>query len=247
MKFHWVFSFFKNSKISIFVPKINIDLALILNIETATKNCSVSVAENGKTITLKELNDGSYSHAEKLHEFIKQVVNEANISMGQLNAIAVSKGPGSYTGLRIGVSAAKGLCFALNIPLISVSTLNSLEKIIDFPDAYIIPLLDARRMEVYSAVFKNNSFVRDVQAEVIDENSFSDYLEKSNVYFLGDGAEKCKNIISHKNAIFIDNKFPSAKEMGLLSYEKHKKNDTEDVAYFEPFYLKDFIVTKSKK
>jgi len=222
-------------------------LAYLLNIETATKNCSVSLAKDGKTIALKELNDGGYSHAEKLHEFIKLVVEEAKISMSDLNAIAVSKGPGSYTGLRIGVSAAKGLCFALNIPLISINTLQSLSQSIAFSEGYIIPLLDARRMEVYSAVYANNKSVRAVEAEIIDETSFSEYLDKDTVYFLGDGAEKCKSFITHKNANFIDNKFPSANEMSALSYMKYKKNDIEDVAYFEPFYLKDFVVTTAKK
>lgn len=222
-------------------------MAYILNIETATKNCSVSIAENGKIIVLKELNDGNYSHAEKLHEFIKYVVEKANISINDLDAVAVSKGPGSYTGLRIGVSAAKGLCFALDIPLISVNTLQSLGKAISYSNNFIIPLLDARRMEVYSAVFKNNESVRKVKAEIIDENSFSEFLQDSEVYFLGDGAEKCKEIIKHKNAHFIDNKFPSANEMSELSYNKYKISDTEDVAYFEPFYLKDFIAIKSKK
>jgi tRNA threonylcarbamoyladenosine biosynthesis protein TsaB len=221
-------------------------LAYILNIETATKNCSVSLAKDGKTIALKELNDGGYSHAEKLHEFIKVVIAEANIAITDINAIAVSKGPGSYTGLRIGVSAAKGLCFALNIPLISINTLQSLAQSVTFNDSYIIPLLDARRMEVYSAIFKNNSTVRNVKAEIIDASSFNEYLDKNTIYFLGDGAEKCKTLITHKNAIFIDGKFPSAKEMSVLSYEKYKKNDIEDVAYFEPFYLKDFVVTTSK-
>jgi len=222
-------------------------LAYLLNIETATKNCSVSLAKDGKTVALKELNDGGYSHAEKLHEFIKVVLAEANIELTDLNAIAVSKGPGSYTGLRIGVSAAKGLCFALNIPLISINTLQSLSQSVSITNGYIIPLLDARRMEVYSAVFKDNNSVRNVEAEIIDATSFNDYLDKNTVYFLGDGAEKCKNLITHKNAIFIDGKFPSANEMSLLSFEKYKKNDIEDVAYFEPFYLKDFVGTTAKK
>ena len=222
-------------------------MAYLLNIETATKNCSVSLAKDGKTVALKELNDGGYSHAEKLHEFIKVVLAEANIELTDLNAIAVSKGPGSYTGLRIGVSAAKGLCFALNIPLISINTLQSLSQSVSITNGYIIPLLDARRMEVYSAVFKDNNSVRNVEAEIIDATSFNDYLDKNTVYFLGDGAEKCKNLITHKNAIFIDGKFPSANEMALLSFEKYKKNDIEDVAYFEPFYLKDFVGTTAKK
>lgn len=223
-------------------------LALILNIETATKNCSVSISKVGETIALKEINDGNYSHAEKLHELIKQVVLEAKIELSDLNAIAVSKGPGSYTGLRIGVSAAKGLCFALDIPLISVNTLQSLALSISIEKGYKIPLLDARRMEVYSQVFGNKTEkIREVYAEIITPDSFTDYLNDQKVYFLGDGAEKCKEIITHENAIFIDNKFPSAKEMSAISYEKFKKDEFEDVAYFEPFYLKEFIGGISKK
>lgn len=222
-------------------------LAYILNIETATKNCSVSLANNGKTIALKELNSGEYSHAEKLHEFIKQVIEESGIQLSELIAIAVSKGPGSYTGLRIGVSAAKGLCFALDIPLIAIDTLQALALSTSISEGLIIPLLDARRMEVYSAVFNSeNELKREVKAEIISEGSFSTYLIEQKVYFIGDGVEKCKGIITHENAIFIDNKLPSANEMSVLSFEKFKDRIFEDVAYFEPFYLKDFIAIKPK-
>lgn len=223
-------------------------LALILNIETSTKNCSVSIAENGKTTVLKEINDGGYSHAEKLHELITEVIKKSQLKFTDLTAVAVSKGPGSYTGLRIGVSAAKGLCFALNIPLISVNTLESLAHSISISEGIKIPLLDARRMEVYSAVFNaKNKSLRTIKAEIINHNSFESYLDNEKVYFLGDGAEKCTPLITHKNAVFKTNAFPSAKEMAKLSYEKYKKSDFEDVAYFEPFYLKDFVVTKPKK
>ncbi|NLP58486.1 tRNA (adenosine(37)-N6)-threonylcarbamoyltransferase complex dimerization subunit type 1 TsaB [Lutibacter sp. B1] len=223
-------------------------MAFILNIETATKNCSVSLAKDGKTIALKELNDGAYSHAEKLHEFIKEVVLEAGVEMNEINAIAVSKGPGSYTGLRIGVSAAKGLCFALNIPLISVHTLVSLAKSEAITEGYLIPLIDARRMEVYCCVLSNKyEVIEDVKAKIIDKFSFNEYLDKKKVYFLGYGVDKCKEILKHENAVFVEGKFPSANEMSAISYEKYKKNEIEDVAYFEPFYLKDFVVTKSKK
>jgi tRNA threonylcarbamoyladenosine biosynthesis protein TsaB len=223
-------------------------LAFILNIETSTKNCSVSVAKDGKTIVLKELNDGGYSHAEKLHEFIKEVIAEAGIQFSDLKAIAVSKGPGSYTGLRIGVSAAKGLCFALNIPLIAINTLESLAQSISLIEGFKIPLLDARRMEVYSAVFdKNNIIKKEVSAEIITNESFKSYLESGKVYFFGDGAEKCKEVILHENANYFDDKFPSAKDMEQLSSEKYKNNDFVDVAYFEPFYLKDFVGGISKK
>lgn len=197
---------------------------------------------------MKELNDGNYSHAEKLHELIGQVVLEAKIELAHLKAIAVSKGPGSYTGLRIGVSAAKGLCFALDIPLISVNTLQSLALSVPVDKGYKIPLLDARRMEVYSQVFSEKTEkIREVYAEIIDSDSFLDFLDAEKVYFFGDGAEKCKEIITHKNAIFIDGKFPSAKEMSAISYEKYLKNEFEDVAYFEPFYLKEFLAAIPKK
>jgi len=223
-------------------------LATILNIETATKNCSVSIAKDGVNIILQELNDGNYSHAEKLHPFIQQVVQEAKMSFNDIDAVAVSKGPGSYTGLRIGVSAAKGLCFAFDKPLISIETLHSLAHKTTIKEGVIVPMLDARRMEVYAAVYGSNyNQLREIKAEVIDENSFQEYLSEGKVYFLGDGAEKCKEVITHENAVFIDGKHPSAKEMARLSYDKYKKNDIEDVAYFEPFYLKDFVVTPEKK
>jgi tRNA threonylcarbamoyladenosine biosynthesis protein TsaB len=223
-------------------------LAIILNIETSTKNCSVSIADSGKIIAFKELNNGNYSHAEVLHPFIENILKEGNISKSEINAIAVSKGPGSYTGLRIGVSAAKGLAFALNAPLISIDTLTSLSFAASIDCGVIVPMLDARRMEVYAAVFdKQHKKIREIKAEIIDETSFSNELDRGKVYFLGDGAHKCKETINHKNAIFIDDKFPSSREMATLSYDKYKKGDIENVAYFEPFYLKDFIVIPEKK
>jgi tRNA threonylcarbamoyladenosine biosynthesis protein TsaB len=223
-------------------------LIYILNIETATKNCSVSLSKDGILIAIKELNNGNYSHAEVLHPFIHAILKEAQVSMNMLSAIAVSKGPGSYTGLRIGVSAAKGLCFALNIPLISIDTLASLAHSIAVESGVIIPLLDARRMEVYAAVFTiDYQKIREIKAEIIDEHSYRDYLEKGPVYFVGDGVEKCKEIFNTTNAIGIHNTYPSAKEMCQLAYDKYKKNDIEDVAYFEPFYLKDFIAVPQKK
>jgi tRNA threonylcarbamoyladenosine biosynthesis protein TsaB len=221
-------------------------MAYILNIETATTNCSVSLSKEGETLVLKEDYNTNYSHAESLHVFIEEVIKKANIQLSEIDAIAVSKGPGSYTGLRIGVSAAKGLCFSLNIPLISVDTLESLAHQVEVESGSIIPLLDARRMEVYSAVYDNkHQKIRAIEAEIISETSFSDYLKTSNVYFIGDGVEKIKTVIHHPNAIFIDGKLPSAKNMSILAFDKYKKSDFEDVAYFEPFYLKDFIGLKS--
>lgn len=202
---------------------------------------------DGETLVLKEDYNNNYSHAEKLHIFIDDVLKEANVHLHKLDAIAVSKGPGSYTGLRIGVSAAKGLCFALNKPLISVATLEALAYQIKIEEGIIIPMLDARRMEVYSAIFNSQHCqVRETQAQILEENSFNNYLEKGKVYFIGNGVEKTKGLITHPNAVFIENKLPSAKEMSLLGYNKYKKNDIEDVAYFEPYYLKDFIGLKPK-
>jgi len=222
-------------------------LAFILNIETATTNCSVSLSKEGKTIVLKEDNDKSYSHAERLHVYIDEVLKEANINSNKLDAISVSKGPGSYTGLRIGVSAAKGLCFALDKPLISIPTLDALAHQVKMDDGIIVSMLDARRMEVYSAIYDSNyNEIRETQAQILDETSFNDYLEKGKVYFIGNGVEKTKTLINHTNAIFIEDKLPSANDMSLLADTKYKKNDTEDVAYFEPYYLKDFVALKKK-
>jgi tRNA threonylcarbamoyladenosine biosynthesis protein TsaB len=171
----------------------------------------------------------------------------AKIEGKAINAIAVSKGPGSYTGLRIGVSAAKGLCFALDKPLISVPTLDALAHQVKNPEGVIISMLDARRMEVYSAIY-DSSFnqIRATEAQILNASSFSEYLEKGIVYFIGNGVEKTKTLISHPNARFIDGKLPSANEMCQIAYDKYKKSDTEDVAYFEPYYLKDFVALKPK-
>ncbi len=219
----------------------------ILNIETATTNCSVSLSKDGKTIVLKEDYDKNYSHAERLHVYIDDVLKEANISSDELEAIAVSKGPGSYTGLRIGVSAAKGLCYALDKPLISVSTLEALAHQVTCDEGVIVSMLDARRMEVYAAVFDADyNQIKATDAQILDENAFQDYLEEGKVYFIGNGVEKAKTLIKHPNAIFIDGKLPSANEMSHLAYNKHKISDLEDVAYFEPYYLKDFVALKPK-
>jgi tRNA threonylcarbamoyladenosine biosynthesis protein TsaB len=222
-------------------------LSYILNIETATKNCSVSIAKNGETIACNEVADEGYSHAEKLHVFIEEVIASAGITVQDLAAVAVSQGPGSYTGLRIGVSAAKGLCFALNIPLIAVDTLKTLASQANVSNGKIIPMLDARRMEVYSEVFNANLEIeRSIKAEIIDENSFSEYAET--VYFVGDCAEKSKPVLTASNFVFLEEiKYPSANAMSKISYDKYQKSDTVDVAYFEPYYLKDFMITAPSK
>ena len=222
-------------------------MSFILNIETATKNCSVAIAKNGETILCKEIAEEGYSHAEKLHVFIEELLKEAGVSFQELAAVAVSQGPGSYTGLRIGVSAAKGLCFALNIPLIAVDTLQTLASKAKIAEGKIIPMLDARRMEVYSAVFNSDlEKERAIEAEIITEDSFKDYAET--LYFVGDCAEKCKSVLTKENFVFLEDiKYPSANEMSTISYDKYQKSDTVDVAYFEPYYLKDFLMTTSKK
>ena len=215
---------------------------MILCIETATTNCSVAIGKKGKVLALKEDYSNSYSHAERLHLFIEQILQENDLKPQDLSAIAVSKGPGSYTGLRIGVSAAKGLCFALDLPLISIPTLRSLAlQVKQEKEGFIIPLLDARRMEVYTAGFNaENRKVFDTRAEVLVPTSFSEYLENANVSFIGSGVEKFSKICTHKNATFIKDKLPSAAEMVALAEEKFLKGKFEDVAYFEPYYLKDF-------
>lgn len=223
-------------------------MGLILNLETATTNCSVCLAKDGEVIAIRENNTPNYSHAEQLHVFIDECLWETNYSPKDLDAIAVSKGPGSYTGLRIGVSAAKGLCFALDIPLISIATLQSMASQVSTTESdYLIPVLDARRMEVYSAVFDNRlNTIRETLAEIIDEDSFREYLLKGKVQFMGSGAEKINDILQNNNVEFFSDCVPSSREMAKLSHEKYNRNEFEDVAYFEPYYLKDFMVTKKK-
>lgn len=219
-------------------------MAYILNIETATKNCSVSLAKEGKTIAYKEIAEQNFSHAEKLHLFIDELLLENNLTYKDLIAIAISQGPGSYTGLRIGVSSAKGLCYALNIPLIAIDTLETLARKTFISEGVIIPMIDARRMEVYSAIFnKHYTKTRATEAQIIDANSFSEVNEK--IHLVGDGISKFKDTLTDEKFIYHeDMMYPSAKEMSLLSFEKYKISDFVDVAYFEPFYLKDFVLNK---
>ncbi|MEW7277322.1 tRNA (adenosine(37)-N6)-threonylcarbamoyltransferase complex dimerization subunit type 1 TsaB [Aquimarina sp. 2201CG1-2-11] len=218
-------------------------MSYILCIETSTTNCSVALVKNKEVIVLKEDYSASYSHAERLHNFIDTVISDAAISYKDLEAISVSKGPGSYTGLRIGVSAAKGLCYALGIPLLSVPTLQVLSlQVSDKKDVYIVPMIDARRMEVYAAVFSDaGEQVRETKAEILTTTSFKEFLDEKEVYFIGNGVAKFSEISTEKNAVFILDKLPSANEMALPSYTKFLKEEFEDVGYFEPYYLKDFV------
>tara|TARA_B100001109_G_scaffold251095_1_gene245108 strand:- start:350 stop:1021 length:672 start_codon:yes stop_codon:yes gene_type:complete len=221
-------------------------MAYILNIETSTTNCSVAVSYNGKQISLKEDNNKQYSHAERLHLYIEEVLNTAKINTKNLDAISVSMGPGSYTGLRIGVSAAKGLCFALDVPLIAIPTLDSLSRKIKITEGYIVPLIDARRMEIYTAIFNSNySCIESTSAKILEHTSYLNYLESGSVNFVGNAIQKTKTIINHKNAVFHE-ELPSAYQMCEMSFEKFKLKQFEDLAYFEPFYLKDFIAFAKK-
>lgn len=223
-------------------------MALILNIETATKNCSVSLSKDGENIACIEENTGGYSHAERLHPFIAEVLKKNDYSLSDIDAVAISMGPGSYTGLRIGVSAAKGICYANDLPLIAVSTLESMANSKKGKSKMLVPMLDARRMEVYASVFSGDvEVLRETKAEIIDENSFHEFLNLNEVLFFGDGAPKCEGVIVHENAKFEEGVFPSAKDMSSLGEVKFNNKDFVDIAYFEPFYLKDFIGTKSLK
>ena len=237
-------------------------MALILNLETSTTVCSVSLAKDGALIGLKEIN-GDYSHSENLTLFVEDVMAQSAFKLSDVEAVAVSKGPGSYTGLRIGVSTAKGLCYSLNIPLIAINTLEHIalsvssneQTFVANPSSLFCPMLDARRMEVYCGVLDaGNNWVVPTSAEIIDEHFFSKLLALAGrdnaeqaVYFFGDGAEKCKEILTqNKNAFFVNDVFPSAKNMITLSEKAFNNKQFEDTAYFEPFYLKDFIAGKKK-
>jgi len=224
--------------------------AYILCLETSSTMCSVCITANDKVIASKELNSG-YSHAENLHVFIQDVLKEANLTVKQISAVAVSKGPGSYTGLRIGVSSAKGLCYALQIPLISVDTLQSMAYAVaqtKQDDILYCPMLDARRMEVYCAVYNNKlENIILVNALVLDEKTVEVFNLNKSVCFFGDGMTKAKALLQNKgHTLFIEDIFPSSLSMAALAFKKFSAKQFEDVAYFEPFYLKEFFTTAKK-
>ena len=232
-------------------------MPLILNIETTGTNCSVALSKDTAIQNIKEDKEGR-AHASRLAVFIDEILKEEQLAVKDLDAVSISKGPGSYTGLRIGVSTAKGLCYGSGVPLVSVHTLQALNQYLldhmaDYgistsDDPYLVPMIDARRMEVYTAVFdRDNRFVRDVKAEIIDEKSFEGMLGQHKMVFFGNGAAKCKEVIRHDNALFLDNLELSAKNMVSLSEKQFLNKQFEDVAYFEPFYLKDFQATTPKK
>ncbi len=218
-------------------------MAFILSIETATKVCSVAVHYNGKIVSLVQ-NFSEKSHAERVHALIQNVLKESHIELSDIKAVAISAGPGSYTGLRIASSLAKGLCFALQIPLIAVDTLQSMAKAIAIDGFFSCPMIDARRNEVYCAIYNaTNELILANEAKIIDKDSFSDLLESNKMIFFGDGSTKCKDIILHPNAFFLDIIHPNATQIGQIAYQKFVENKIEDLAYFEPHYLKEFYTT----
>jgi tRNA threonylcarbamoyladenosine biosynthesis protein TsaB len=234
-------------------------MALILNIETSTPVCSVSLAENNNILALRESSEEK-SHAGNLPVFIEEVLTEQQKSLRDLDAVAVGKGPGSYTGLRIGVAIAKGITYGANIPLIAISSfetmvayaLQKMAKNQNIPnpgrDAFLCPMIDARRMEVYMAFFDcTGNRVQADSAVIIDSNTFAAVSREHPVILFGTGAMKCRGIVNHENVHWIEGIYPSAGAMALKSYAKFSEQLFEDIAYFEPYYLKDFVTTKSRK
>ena len=227
-------------------------MAYILNIETSTEVCSVAIGCDGDIVFHREDYRGQ-THATALGVFVDEALGYADSRGEKLDAVSVSRGPGSYTGLRIGVSMAKGICFGRDIPLISIPTLETLCVMPllyhDLPDdALLCPMIDARRMEVYSAIFDRSlSVVRETSADVIDSSSYAEFLDRHPVYFFGNGAAKCREALTHPNARFIDGIYPQASMMFPLAERAMAEGRFEDVAYFEPFYLKEFVAGKPKK
>lgn len=225
-------------------------MALILNIDTSTAVCSVALAKDGQTIALKENNEG-LNHSVLLGTYVNEILQENNLTVAALDAVAVSMGPGSYTGLRIGVSMAKGLCYGAGKPLIAVPTLQALALSVANQyqeEALYCPMIDARRMEVYTAFYnRSNHMVIDTKAEIIDENSFAELLATNVIYFFGNGSDKIKNTLTSPNARFISGIETSARNLAPLAEQAWQNKQFMDVAYFEPFYLKDFVATTPKK
>lgn len=224
----------------------------ILNIETSTTCCSAAITIDGKPVaSVEQL--ANANHASQLPVFIQQLLHEANANDWHLDAVALSQGPGSYTGLRIGASTAKGICYGLNIPLIPVDTLQvlcaSVPSGVLSDNALLCPMLDARRMEVYTALYQQQgtqlSTISEVQAMIIDADAFAQTLAQQPVYFFGNGAAKCQSVITHPNAHFVDNVVPQAQCMGLLAEMQPNSLDVKQMAYYEPFYLKEFVAAPS--
>ncbi len=230
-------------------------MALILCIETSTNICSVALVRNGEVLSSLEEHQVN-SHATLLTVLIEKIMKDKRIEMNELDAVAVSSGPGSYTGLRIGVSVAKGICFAIKKPLIALTSLQILatriiiaaKDVCSEPGTLICPMIDARRMEVYSALFDSEmNCIGEIKAEIIDSDSYASILGESKIIFAGNGSDKCRSIITHSNAVFVTDIYPLASAMAFTANEAYVSQRFEDVAYFEPFYLKDFIATIPKR
>ena len=220
----------------------------ILYIETSSKNCSVAISDNEKLLCVCEEVSENYKQSESLHTFVEWALEGAGISMKEIEAVSLGKGPGSYTGLRIGASSAKGFCYGLKVPLIAVNSLETvIEPFLDQNYDFIVPLIDARRMEVYTAVYdgKTGKELSETEAKILDETSFEEFNDKK-ILFVGDGAKKAQEIIQLPNADFNDSVYPSAQYLIKKTLEKIDKKEFEDIAYFEPFYLKDFHGVKKK-
>ena len=217
----------------------------IILIETSTALCSVALAEEGNIVAYRE-SSAPKAHASLTAVFIQEMLSERGLTTADCDAVCVSMGPGSYTGLRVGVSTAKGLCFGSGKPLLAVGTLDTLVAQADSDARFIIPMVDARRMEVYTAVFENGIQLTETAPVIIDENSFAEYLEQGPCLFIGDGAGKCADVIKHPTASFCQC-WPKASSMLSPAAAAYKEKRFEDVAYFEPFYLKEFVATVSKK
>lgn len=213
-------------------------MGLILHIETSTKNCSVSIANNGHFLSLVEEHTKNHIHAEKLHQFIQYAVEGANINLSELEAICVSKGPGSYTGLRIGISSAKGLCYGLKIPMMSIDTLTIMVQKVFSKDGLLIPMIDAKQEKVYTAIFNHEKkMLTPITIKTVEKNIFKDY-SKQKILIFGDGAINVENLFNFK---YITNIYPSSKYMISLAEKLFQQKKFENIIYFEPFYLKDFI------
>lgn len=229
-------------------------MANILLLETATRVCSVGLAFNGKLMALRESFE-QRSHAELITVFIDEVMQETGMPLTELDAVAVSMGPGSYTGLRIGVSTAKGVCYALDKPLIAIDTLQAMaagmaaeRQSQGFHNEWYCPMIDARRMEVYAALFDGvNNRMTATEAIIIDEHSFEEEIREHQLVFFGDGAPKCRELLeAYDHAVFIDDFNPSVKYMAILAQQQFDSGDFVNTAYFEPFYLKDFVAAPPK-
>lgn len=235
-------------------------MPVILHIETSTRVCSVGVSVDGKLVALKEDNSQNYSHSSVLTPFIEDTLRQAAVDIKELSAVAISMGPGSYTGLRIGVSTAKGICYALDIPLIAVDTLLAMAhhgagllqqddhlKHLLHEHTLFCPMIDARRMEVYYNLFDPQlQPLGQTQARIIDQDTFSDLQDNKTLILMGDGSQKCQQVIGRSNTHFMPWILPSVKGMAALAQKKYDQKDFVDVAYFEPFYLKDFVAGKPK-